>query len=171
MSPGAQPTSPASADAGSPLGANSADQAAVRRALQAALACAAGASRNLDDDARAACRKRLIEGAAAMGEAKVDTIPPLKRAYYDAVQKAYQDFRSFPTPDTELTHLPGAEGMYDQRVASMPGRPGGVGCGLKFGGPNSPHLKIGPITCAVILPASPLNPEVDLPHADQIPGK
>jgi hypothetical protein len=113
----------------------------------------------------------LIEGAAAMGEAKVDTIPPLKRAYYDAVQKAYQDFRSFPTPDTTLTHLPGAEGMYDQRLAHMPGHAAGVGCGLKFGGPHSLKLKVGPITCAVVLPSSPLDPEVDLPPADQIPGK
>jgi hypothetical protein len=163
---------PSSTNSGAPAAAAAAgNQDAVRRALSAALACAPSNAQNLDAEGRAACGKRLRDAAAAMGEAKVDTIPPLKRAYYDAVQKAYQNFRSFPTPDTTLTHLPGAEGMYDQRVAAMPGHAAGVGCGLKFGGPHSLKLKVGPITCAVVLPSSPLDPEVDLPPADHIPGK
>ncbi len=126
-----------SATSGAPApGASGGNPDAVRRALQAAFACAPSNAQNLDEEARAACGKRLRQAAAAMGEAKVDTIPPEKRAYYDAVQKAYQDIGHYPTPDTTLTHLPGAQGMYDQQVATMPGHLPRVGCGTKFGGPK-----------------------------------
>jgi len=134
-------------------GGAGASQDALRRALHAAFACAPSNLQNLDDDARAACRKRLIEGAAAMGEAKVDTIPPEKRAYYDAVAKAYQD-------PTATAHLPG------------------VGCALPFGIPkgwkpshrNPPHsLKLGPLPCYVVPPKGFLTEEADIPPADEIP--
>ncbi len=159
--------------------AGAGDQAAGRRALAAALACAAGNAQNLDEETRATCRKRLSEAAAAIGDARVDTIPPLKRAYYDAVQKAYQDIRHAPTPDTQLTHLPGAAGMYDQRQASIHGRPPYAGCGLKFGGPKGaapagapPHslfFKLGPVVCGVVPPQGVLTEESATPNADDVP--
>jgi hypothetical protein len=149
--------------------ASDANPDAIRRALRAALACAPSNAENLDEEARAACRKRLSEAAVAMGEAKVDAIPPLKRAYYDAVQKAYQDFRAFPTPITEVTHLPGAEGIYDQRMAAMPGHPPGVGCASGTAPPHSLHFKVGPLSCFAVPPSSPLTPEVDVPPADSVP--
>jgi len=178
-SPPAQ-TASASADGGTPATAAAArNQDAVRRALHAALACASSNAQNLDAVGRAACGKRLSDAAAAIGDARVDTIPPEKRAYYDAVQKAYQDFRAFPTPDTTLTHLPGAQGMADQRLAAMPGHPPAVGCRMPFGGqpgakpagapPHSLHFNLGPLTCFAAPPSSPLTPEVDLPPADSIP--
>jgi len=169
--PGESGTPPAAASAG--------DQAAARRALRAALACAPSNAQNLDVDGRAVCGKRLSEAAAAMGDAKVDTIPPLKRAYYDAVQKAYQDIRHYPTPDTALTHLPGAEGIYDQRLAAIHGRPPMTGCGLTFGGPKGakpagapPHslyFKLGPVICGVTPPQGLLTEESATPNADDVP--
>jgi len=175
----AAPASPA-ATSGAPAAATSgANPDAVRRALQAALACAPGNAPNLDAEGRAACGKRLREAAAAMGEAKVDTIPPEKRAYYDAVLKAYQDIRHYGTPDTILTHLPGAEGMADARISIMPGRPPGPGCGLKFGGPkgakperpppHSLHFNLGPLTCVLTPPQGVLTEESVTPNGDDIP--
>ncbi len=151
----------------------------MRRALQAALACAPGASQNLDDEGRAACRKRLSDAGVAMGEAKVDTIPPEKRAYYDAVQKAYQDIRHYGTPDSTLTRLDGAQGMYDVKVMNMPGRLPMAGCGTKFGGPkgaktadapaHSLHFKLGPLVCALAPPQGVLTEESATPDADNVP--
>lgn len=178
-SPPAQATSPPANSGATSVTAGSGDQAAARRALAAALACAPSNAQNLDPDGRAECGKRLKEAAAAMGDAKVDTIPPEKRAYYDAVQKAYQDIRHYPTPDTALTHLPGAEGMYDQRLAAIPGRPPTVGCGMKFGGPKSarptagpPHglfFRLGPLICGVTPPQGVLTEESATPNADDAP--
>ncbi len=158
--------------------ATAANQDAVRRALHAALACAPSNAQNLDEETRAACRKRLRDAAVAMGDAKVDTIPPLKRAYYDAVQKAYQDIRDYPTPDTTLTHLPGAEGIYDQRLAAIHGHLAHAGCGLKFGGPPGatpsgapPHslfFKVGPVICGVTPPQGVLTEESATPNADDV---
>jgi hypothetical protein len=114
-----------------------------------------------------------------MGEAKVDSIPPEKRAYYDAVQKAYQDIRHYGTPDTVLTHLPGAEGMADARISIMPGHPPGPGCGMTFGGPrgakpqgpppHSLHFKLGPLTCVLTPPQGVLTEESATPSADDVP--
>ncbi len=185
--PASSPPSPPSATAAAAFGesgaptpaANGANQDAVRRALRAALACAPDNAQNLDEDARATCRKRLRAAAVAMGDAKVDTIPPLKRAYFDAVQKAYQDIRHYPTPDTQLTHLPGAASMYDQRLASIPGHPPHAGCGLKFGGPKGatpagapPHslfFKLGPVICGVTPPQGMLTEESATPNGDDVP--
>jgi hypothetical protein len=114
-----------------------------------------------------------------MGDAKVDTIPPLKRAYYDAVEKAYQDIRHYGTPDSTPTRLAGAATMYDQKVMTMPGRPPYAGCGLKFGGPKGatppgapPHslfFKLGPVVCGVVPPQGVLTEESATPNAADVP--
>ncbi len=172
----ALPSTNSGAPADAAAGGN---QDAVRRALSAALACAPSNTQDLDAEGRAACGKRLRDAAAAMGDAKVDTIPREKRAYYDAVQKAYQDIRHYQTPDTALTHLPGAEGMYDQRQAAIYGHPPVAGCGLKFGGPPGakpagapPHslfFKLGPVICGVAPPQGVLTEESATPNADDPP--
>ncbi len=151
--PKASTASPSSDSGAAAAAASAGNQDAVRRALHAALACAPSNVQNLDEDARAICRKRLIEGAAAMGDAKVDTIPPDKRAYYDAVVKAYQD----PTANSH---------------------PPGIGCALPFGIPKGwkpshrkpPHsLKLGPLPCYVLPPKGFLTEEADIPPADEMP--
>ncbi len=143
-----------SADSGvTSTAAGARSQDAVRRALRAALACAPSNVQNLDEEARVACRQRLRDTAIAMGDARVDTIPPEKRAYYDAVVKAYTD-------PTATAHPPG------------------IGCALPFGIPkgwkpshrNPPHsLKLGPLPCYVLPPKGFLTEEADIPPADQIP--
>jgi hypothetical protein len=154
QAPGSVTTAPPSSDQRAfSAAANAGNQDAVRRALRTALACAPSSAQNLDDEGRAACRKRLNEAAAAIGDARVDTITPEKRAYYDAVAKAYQD-------PTGTTHLPG------------------VGCALPFGIPKGwkpsgrkpPHsLKLGPLPCYIVPPKGFLTEEADIPPADEIP--
>jgi len=150
------------------------DQEAVARALRAAFACAAGYQESLASERRAACGKRISEAAVAMGPSKVDTIPPLKRAYYDAVEQAYQDIRHYQTPDTTLTHLPGAMGIYDQRVANMPGHIPYAGVGLQLGGrsttpPHSLKVGLGPLAIVVTAPQGVLTEESAIPSADDRP--
>jgi hypothetical protein len=147
--PSAMAASP-SANTSASTAAAAGSQDAARRALHAALACAPSNAQNLDEEAQAACRKRLSDAAIAMGDARVDTIPPEKRAYYDAVVKAYQD----------PAHLPGV-------VCAVPF---GIPKGWKPSHRNPPHsLKLGPLPCYVIPPKGFLTEEADIPPADQIP--
>ncbi len=151
--PNGTATSPSANNGATSAASRAGSEDAARRALRAALACAPSNVQNLDEEARAACRQRLSDAAIAMGDARVDTIPPEKRAYYDAVVKAYKD-------PTATAHPPG------------------LGCALPFGIPKGwkpsgrkpPHsLKLGPLPCYVVPPKGFLTEEADVPPADEIP--
>jgi hypothetical protein len=91
-SPSLAPTAPAD-DKGE---AGAAGDAHVRAALRGALGCLNPDLANLTEAERAACRDRLHQAAADMGDATVDPIRSIrKRAYYDDVKAARDAMNSY----------------------------------------------------------------------------
>jgi hypothetical protein len=95
------------AGAGAPPG-----DARARAALRAALGCLNPDLAKLTEAERAACRDRLRQASAAMGDATVDPISDIrKRAYYDQVKAARDAMNS-----------------YNPVNGPMPGNGPGIGC-------------------------------------------
>jgi hypothetical protein len=106
---------------------------------------------------------------ARKGPAFIDPIPQEKRAYYDAVQAAYQ-----AAADPAHPFIRGPTGEVEPW-----GNGPGVGCGMKFGGPpqKPDHrsltdrikaeggilVNVGPLRCGLILPQGSLTPELKIP--------
>jgi hypothetical protein len=123
---------------------------------------------HLTAEERDRCNQHYAE-IAKRGPAFVDVIPPEKRAYYDAVQAAYQAMNDPRTPVST-----GVGGQY-QSWGHLPG----LGCGMQFGGPRQPPdhrsfsdkvkatgmiaVPIGPIRCGVVLPQGSWTPEIGIP--------
>jgi hypothetical protein len=115
-----RPTSPSpplaanvpSTDTADASAAAAAGDARARAALRAALGCLNPDLAKLTEAERAACRDRLRQASAAMGDATVDPISDIrKRAYYDEV-KAVRD----------------AMNSYNPVNGPMPGNGPGIGC-------------------------------------------
>ncbi len=136
---------------------------AVRAALRGGVGCDLGQLAHLTQDEQDRCNQRAAVVAKAVP--KFDTIPQEKRAYYDAVQAAYQASRR---PDAPLYR--DANG----NIASW-GHPPGVGCGFRQrfrpGSSMSDKIKatgmigvpIGPFSCGLALPQGSLTPEIGIP--------
>ncbi|MGC1304222.1 MAG: hypothetical protein WA840_17785, partial [Caulobacteraceae bacterium] len=113
----------------------------VREFLRATVGCSHEEYLHLTAPERAACDRRVGRDARAVANAKVEGIPSEKRAYYDAVQQAYQALHDPRTPvDTT------AGGMATT---------GQGGHGLSFG------CKAG--SCGVNLPQGVLTEESGVP--------
>jgi hypothetical protein len=140
----------------------------VRGALRAGLGCAAGPSTTLTPEEKERCLERYGQNARK-GPAFIDPIPEEKRAYYDAVQAAYQAAR-----DPAHPFIKGPDGEV-RPWGHFPG----VGCGMKFGGPpQKPNhnsltdnikaeggvfMNVGPLRCGLALPQGVLTPELGIP--------
>lgn len=136
---------------------------ALRAALRARVGCDAADVTHLSQAERARCDQTA--GAIAKLATPFDTIPPEKRAYYDAVQAAYQASRR-----------PDASAYVDANgnIAQW-GHPPGVGCTFrrKFrpGASLSDKIKatgmigvpLGPLSCGLALPQGSLTPEIGIP--------
>lgn len=140
----------------------------LQGALRTRIGCDADPVVHLTAEERDRCNQHYAE-IAKRGPAFVDVIPPEKRAYYDAVQAAYQAMNDARTPVST-----GVGGQY-QAWGRLPG----LGCGMKFGGPPQPPdhrsfsdkvkatgmiaVPIGPISCGVVLPKGSWTPEIGIP--------
>lgn len=130
--------------------------ARVLGALRALTGCAHLDALRAGPAERERCAARLAEGVRQA--ARVDMIPPEKRAYYDAVAQAYAAVRAggggpgrTPVGPTAPDRLLGQVALY------VPG----VGCAMKFGAPRGwkayhdrpPHsLKLGALPCFITPP-------------------
>jgi hypothetical protein len=132
----------------------------VRGALRAGVGCDL-ASVHLTPEDKDRCAERFGQNARR-GPAFIDPIPAEKRAYYDAVQSAYQAMNDPRTP------VPTGIGGQYQTWGRLPG----VGCSLtpkfKRGASFSDRVKatgaiavpLGPISCGVVLPQGSWTPEL-----------
>ncbi|WP_158913280.1 hypothetical protein [Caulobacter sp. S45] len=138
--PPSAPGTDASSGAEGPGGA-APTRGAVSHALQAMFRCQSGNLSNLSPEDRASCEQRIGREANNAGP-PVDTVPPEKRKYYDAIQQAYQSLHDI-RPQFNLA---------GQRV--LAGHPPAVGC--KFG-------KGYGIKCRFIPPQGFLTEEAGIP--------
>jgi len=114
----------------------------VRDFLRATVGCSHEEYLHLNTLERAACDRRVGRDARAVANLKVDALPSGKRAYYDAVQQAYQQMHD---PRTPVDTSPGG--------ASWTGQAGhGIGFGCKYG------------NCGVIAPQGAGTEESGIPR-------
>jgi len=164
------PEPPASAGGGSRPSQGAASENAqgagenARAVLRAMIGCDLGRTQRLSEDDRDRCDQHAAEVAKA-GPAYIDPIPQEKRAYYDAVQAAYQ-----AAEHPEAPFYRDANG----NIVSW-GHPPGVGCTLKPrfkpGTSMADKIKatgmvgvpIGPLRCGLILPQGSFTPEIGIP--------
>jgi hypothetical protein len=158
---------PSSAESG-PLASPGGVGAGLQGALRTGIGCDIGHAAHLTPEEKDRCNRRLGE-EAKRGPKFIDTIPPEKRAYYDAVQQAYQAAADPIHPfirDANGNVQPWGKGL-------------GVGCGMKFGGPPPPPdhrsvtdkikatgllgLDLGPLRCGIVIPQGSMTPEVGIP--------
>jgi hypothetical protein len=166
--PIAAPAAPATtAGPGAPTPGVEAGQG-VRQALRSRVGCDLGPGAHLTHEEKDRCDQHFAE-TAKLGPKFIDTIPPEKRAYYDAVQQAYQAMNDPRTPTTY-----GKDNEY-HAFGHLPA----LGCGLKFGGPKQKPdhssftdkikatgmvaVPIGPLRCGVVLPQGSWTPELGIP--------
>ena len=140
----------------------------VRQALRLGVGCDAAVTVRLTPEERDRCNQRIGE-QARLGPKTIDRIAPEKRAYFDAVQAAYQASR-----DPMHSFVRDANGEIKPW-----GHFAGVGCGMSFGGPPRPPdhrsftdkvkasgmiaIPLGPLSCGLVLPQGNLTPEIGIP--------
>ncbi len=162
--PSSPQLAPPSTESGQPSGSG----AGLLGALRTSIGCDIGHAAHLTPEEKDRCNRRLGE-EAHKGPKFIDTIPPEKRAYYDAVQQAYQAAADPMHPFVR-----------DKYGNVQPwGKGPGVGCGLKFGGPPQPPdhrsvsdkikatgllgVDLGPLRCGIVIPQGSMTPEVGIP--------
>ena len=113
------------------------------------------------------CNQRFGQ-EALKGPKFIDPIPEEKRAYYDAIQAAYQ-----------ASHDPQHPFFKDANGNIQPwGKGPGVACGMKFGGPPQPPdhrsltdkikatgllgFDLGPLKCGIVIPQGSMTPEIGI---------
>jgi hypothetical protein len=168
-SPAPAPAAPQSSTPAAPIaGGAPAAGAGVQGALRTSIGCDIGHAAHLTPEEKDRCNQRMGE-EAHKGPTFIDTIPPEKRAYYDAVQQAYQ-----------TAHDPMHPFVRDRYGNIEPwGKGPGVGCGMKFGGPPQPPdhrsltdkikatgllgVDLGPLKCGIVIPQGSMTPEIGIP--------
>jgi hypothetical protein len=155
-------TAPAQAEGGAPAPGGAG--AALQGALRTTIGCDLGHAAHLTPEEKDHCNLRLGE-EAHKGPKFIDTIPPEKRAYYDAVQQAYQ-------AAADPMH-PFVRDKYGN--IQTWGHPPAVGCSFKGhfkpGASLSDKIKatgmigvpIGPLSCGLALPQGSMTPELGIP--------
>jgi hypothetical protein len=168
-SPAPAPAAPQSSTPAAPIaGGAPAAGAGVQGALRTSIGCDIGHTAHLTPEEKDRCNQRMGE-EAHKGPKFIDVIPPEKRAYYDAVQQAYQ-----------AAHDP-MHNLVRDRYGNIVtwGHPPGVGCGMSWGGPKPPPdhrslsdkikasgmiaVDVGPLKCGVLLPQGSMTPEIGIP--------
>ena len=157
---------PTSAEAGPPSAAGVGT--GLLGALRSSIGCDIGRTAHLTPEEKDRCNQRMGE-EAHKGPKFIDTIPAEKRAYYDAVQAAYQAAADPMHPF-----------IRDKYGNVQPwGKGPGVGCGMKFGGPPQPPdhrsvtdkikatgllgIDLGPLRCGIVIPQGSMTPEIGIP--------
>ncbi len=152
----------AAGSAGGAQGVGEGSSEGVRGALRAGVGCDLTDAVHLTPEEKRRCSQRVGE-EARRGPKFIDPIPAEKRAYYDAIQAAYQgSHQAMPVPIA-----PG--GAYQAW-----GRNPGLGCTLLRKSPRGASLAdkikatgmiglpLGPISCGVVLPIGSLTPELGI---------
>ena len=161
--PAAVPAVP-TISAGAPGAASGDVGAGVRAALRSRVGCDYAHTANLTPDEKDRCNQHAAE-TAKLGPKYIDVIPPEKRAYYDAVQAAYQASRNPAQP------------FYRDANGNIHswGGPPAVGCTFKQhfrpGASLSDKIKatgmiavpVGPLSCGLKLPQGSMTPELGIP--------
>jgi hypothetical protein len=133
-------------------------------ALRAGIGCDLAYTVHLTAEERDRCNQHLAE-EAKRGPSYIDAIPPEKRAYYDAVQAAYQAARDPAAP------------LYKDANGNIRswGGPPAAGCAFRRhyrpGATLSDKIKatgmigvpIGPLSCGLKLPQGSMTPELGIP--------
>ena len=159
------PPKPARADNPGSASTPSGDEigAGVRSALRGYFGCDLQKLADLTAEEKARCSQYMAE-TAKLGPSYVDPLPMEKRAYYDAVQAAYQAARHPDAP-----YYRDANGNIQQW-----GHPPAIGCAFKRrfrpGASLSDKIKatgmigvpIGPLSCGLALPQGSMTPELGL---------
>lgn len=164
--PAAPPHAAGASARGSPVGQGG--EGDLSGLLRAALGCANRDFSHLTDAERTRCDRGFA--TAARTATKVDAIPPEKRAYYDAVVKAYEKMHA-PAP-LSTPHFGDNFGL-DERWAGPPGAHApGFGCKIAIGpiprGAKSYHdkpphsLKLGRLPCFITPPSGFATEEADV---------
>jgi len=160
---------PSASQAESPSGAASPSTTAgagegIQGALRTGFGCDLGHLAHLTLDERDRCNQRMGEDARK-GPSFIDSIPPEKRAYYDAVQGFAQASRH---PDAPL--YKDANGNI--RRWGGPPAPGctfrphfrpGASLSDKIKATGMIGVPIGPLSCGVQLPQGVMTPEIGIP--------
>ena len=128
--------------------------------LRGLLACTHAGVLDLSPSEKARCAERL--GLASRTAPRVETIPAAKRAYYDAVAKAYAGKHAASgNAPAWPAGPPASEVLADRGGLTIPF----AACGMKFGVPRGwkehhelpPHAlklaKLGPLMCFVAPPS------------------
>jgi len=138
----------------------------VQGALRSRIGCDALAA-HLTAEEKDRCNQRFGQ-EALKGPKFIDPIPEEKRAYYDAIQAAYQ-----------ASHDPQHPFFKDANGNIQPwGKGPGVACGMKFGGPPQPPdhrsltdkikatgllgFDLGPLKCGIVIPQGSMTPEIGI---------
>jgi hypothetical protein len=140
----------------------------VQGALRAGIGCDVAQTAHLTPEEKDRCNQRFGR-EAHRGPAFIDPIPEEKRAYYDAIQQAYQ-----------AAHDP-MHNLVRDRYGNIVtwGHPPGGGCGMSWGGPKQPPdhrsltdkikatgailVDIGPLKCGIVIPQGSMTPEIGIP--------